>query len=256
VGGQIKVHAHLHHEGRIMTKHGKKYLEAAAKVDSNRSYDPAEAIGLVKETSITKFDSTVEVHIRLGVDPRHADQQVRDVVVLPHGLGKSVRVIVFAQGEGAALAREAGADAVADDDETIAKIQGGWTDFDVAIATPDMMGKVGRLGRVLGPRGLMPNPKAGTVVSAEDIPRVVHEAKAGRVEFRTDKTANLHVPIGKASFEANMLYDNFAALMEAIKKARPASTKGTFIKRVTLTTTMGPGIKVDPIQSQAMEMRE
>jgi len=239
-----------------MPKHGKKYLEAAAKVDSSRSYEPAEAIALVKETSITKFDSTVEVHIRLGVDPRHADQQVRDVVVLPHGLGKTVRVVVFAQGDGATLAREAGADIVADDEETLTKIQGGWTDFDVAIATPDMMGKVGRLGRVLGPRGLMPNPKAGTVVPAEDIPRVVNEAKAGRVEFRTDKTANLHVPIGKASFDANKLFDNFAALMEAIKKARPASTKGTFIKRVTLTTTMGPGIKVDPTQSQAMETSE
>jgi large subunit ribosomal protein L1 len=239
-----------------MSKHGKKYLEAAAKVDSSRAYDPAEAAALVKETSITKFDSTIEVHIRLGIDPRHADQQVRDVVVLPHGLGKSVRVIVFAQGDGAALAREAGADIVADDDATLTKIQGGWTDFDVAISTMDMMGKVGRLGRVLGPRGLMPNPKAGTVIPPEDIPRVVHEAKAGRVEFRTDKTANMHVPIGKASFEVNQIYDNFAALMEAIKKARPASTKGAFIKRVTLTTTMGPGIKVDPVQAQAMEIRE
>jgi large subunit ribosomal protein L1 len=239
-----------------MSKHGKKYLEAAAKVDSSRSYEPAEAVKLVKETSITKFDSTVEVHIRLGIDPRHADQQVRDVVVLPHGLGKAVRVIVFAQGDGATLAREAGADVVADDDETLTKIQGGWADFDVAISTTDMMGKVGRLGRVLGPRGLMPNPKAGTVISVEDIPRVVHEAKAGRVEFRTDKTANMHVPIGKASFDAEKLYENFAALMEALKKARPASTKGIFIKRVTLTTTMGPGIKVDPVQSQAMEIRE
>ena len=239
-----------------MPKHGKKYLEAAAKVDRNRSYDPAEAVALVKQTSITKFDSTVEVHIRLGVDTRHADQQVRDVVVMPHGLGKSVRVLVFAQGDGATLAREAGADTVADDDETLAKIQGGWTDFDVAIATPDMMGKVGRLGRILGPRGLMPNPKAGTVVPAEDIPRVVREAKAGRVEFRTDKTANLHVPIGKASFSEDQLYDNLAALMEAIKKARPPAAKGTFFKRVTLTTTMGPGVKVDTVQSQAMEIRE
>jgi len=167
-----------------MTKHGKKYREAAAKIDRDRAYEPGEAVALAKETSTTNFDSTVEVHIRLGVDPRHADQQVRDVVVLPHGLGKAVRVVVFAQGEGASLAREAGADVVADDDETLQKIQGGWTDFDVAIATPDMMGKVGRLGRILGPRGLMPNPKAGTVVPAEDIPRVVEEAKAGRVEFR------------------------------------------------------------------------
>ncbi len=237
-----------------MAKHGKKYLEAAAKVDRSQNYSPEQAIKLAKETNIASFDSTVEIHIRLGVDPRHADQQVRDVVVLPHGLGKTVRVLVFAQGEGATLARQAGADHVADDDAFLAKIQGGWTDFDVAIATPDMMGKVGRLGRVLGPRGLMPNPKAGTVVPAEDIPRVIEESKAGRVEFRVDKTANLHVPIGKVSFEENKLYENLAALMEAIRKARPATTKGTFIRRVTLTTTMGPGIRVDPSMSQAMEV--
>jgi large subunit ribosomal protein L1 len=239
-----------------MPKHGKKYLAAAAKIDPGKNYSPDEAIALVKQTSITSFDSTVELHIRLGVDTRHADQQVRDVVVLPHGLGKSVRVLVFAQSEGATMAREAGADIVADDDETIARIQGGWTEFDVAIATPDMMGKVGRLGRVLGPRGLMPNPKAGTVVAAEDIARVVNESKAGRVEFRTDKTANLHVPIGKASFSEKNLYENLAALMDAIKKARPAAAKGTFIRKVTLTTTMGPGIKIDPVQSQSMEIRE
>jgi len=239
-----------------MSKHGKNYLAASAKVNQEQLYPPAEAVALAKETSFVKFDATVEVHMRLGVDPRQADQQVRDVVVLPHGLGKTVRVLVFAQGEGAALAREAGADIVADDDETISRIQGGWTEFDVAVATPDMMGKVGRLGRVLGPRGLMPNPKAGTVVPVEDIPRVVNESKAGRVEFRLDKTANLHVPIGKASFDQTKLYENLAALMEAVKKARPASAKGIYIKRLTLTTTMGPGIKVDPIQAQAMEARE
>jgi large subunit ribosomal protein L1 len=211
---------------------------------------------LARETSTANFDATVEVHVRLGVDPRHADQQVRDVVVLPHGLGKTVRVLVFAQGEGASLARDAGADVIADDDETLNKIQGGWTDFDVAVATPDMMGKVGRLGRILGPRGLMPNPKAGTVVPAEDIPRVVEEAKAGRVEFRVDKTSNLHVPIGKVSFEAKKLYENMSALMDAIKKARPASTKGTYIRRISVTTTMGPGIKVDPMQAQSMEAGE
>lgn len=236
-----------------MPKHGKKYLEAAAKIDRERNYSPAEAVSLVKQTSPVNFDATVEVHLRLGVDPRHADQQVRDVVVLPHGLGKTVRVLVFAQGDGAALARQAGADYVADDDEMIAKIQGGWTDFDVAIATPEMMGKVGRLGRILGPRGLMPNPKAGTVVPAEDIPRVVNESKAGRVEFRVDKTANLHVPIGKVSFDEKKLYENLAALMDAVKKAKPASAKGTYIKRVTLTSTMGPGIRVDASQAQAME---
>jgi large subunit ribosomal protein L1 len=239
-----------------MARHGKKYLEAAAKIDPDRSYEPKEAIKLAKQTSFAKFDATVELHIRLGVDPRHADQQVRDVVVLPHGLGKTVRVLVFAQGDGAALARQAGADVVADDDETLAKIQGGWTDFDVAIATPDLMGKVGRLGRVLGPRGLMPNPKAGTVVPPEDIARVVTEAKAGRVEFRVDKTANLHIPVGKVSFDEEKLYDNLAALMESIKKARPASAKGTYIRRITLTTTMGPGIKIDLAQSQAMEIIE
>jgi len=215
-----------------------------------------EAIALAKETSTTNFDSTVEVHIRLGVDPRHADQQVREVAVLPHGLGKTVRVLVFAQGEGATLARNAGADIVADDDEIINRIQNGWTEFDVAISTPDMMGKVGRLGRVLGPRGLMPNPKAGTVVSEEHLPRVIEESKAGRVEFRVDKTANLHVPIGKVSFSEENLYDNMVVLMDAIKKARPPAAKGTFIRRVTLTTTMGPGIKVDANQAQAMEDKE
>lgn len=238
-----------------MAKHGKRYLEAAAKIDRERNYSPEEAVALARQTSGVKFDATVEIHIRLGVDPRHADQQVRDVVVLPHGLGKTVRVLVFAQGDGAALAREAGADYVADD-EMISKIQGGWTEFDVAVATPDMMGKVGRLGRILGPRGLMPNPKAGTVVPAEDIGRVVNESKAGRVEFRIDKTANLHVPIGKASFDEKKLFENMSALLEAVKKARPAAAKGTFIRRVTVATTMGPGIKVDPILAQAMEARE
>lgn len=239
-----------------MAKHGKKYLAALEKINSEQLYSPAEAINLVKETSTAKFDETVEVHIRLGVDPRHADQQVRDVVVLPHGTGKTVRVLVFAQGEGATLAREAGADYVADDDVMLARIQGGWTDFDVSIATPDMMGKVGRLGRVLGPRGLMPNPKAGTVVPAEDIPRVIEETKAGRVEFRVDKTSNLHVMIGKASFTEKKLYDNMAALLEAVKKARPAAAKGVYIKRLTLATTMGPGIKVDPTAAQSMEASE
>lgn len=238
-----------------MAKHGKKYIDALKKVDEARWYGPKEAVGLVKQTSITKFDGTVEVHMRLGIDPRHADQQVRDVVVLPHGLGKTVRILAFVQGEGATLAREAGADFIADD-EMITKIQGGFTGFDVAIATPDMMGKVGRLGRILGPRGLMPNPKAGTVVPAEDLPRVINEAKAGRVEFRVDKTSNLHVPIGKVSFDEKKLYENFAALMDAVKKARPAAAKGTYIKRVTITSTMGPGIKVDENLAQSMDSYE
>jgi large subunit ribosomal protein L1 len=239
-----------------MAKHGKKYRAAVEKIDRDKYYDPKEAIALAKETSTTNFDSTVEIHIRLGVDPRHADQQVREVAVLPHGLGKSVRVLVFAQGEAATMARKAGADVVADDDETLNKIQKGWTEFDVAIATPDMMGKVGRLGRVLGPRGLMPNPKAGTVVAEEHLPRVIEESKAGRVEFRVDKTANLHVPVGKASFPEENLYDNMAVLMDAIKKARPPAAKGTYIRRVTMTTTMGPGIKVDAAQAQDMEEEE
>ncbi|NMA12522.1 MAG: 50S ribosomal protein L1 [Chloroflexi bacterium] len=239
-----------------MAKHGKKYLEALKKIEHLKAYTPQEAVALAKETSITKFDSTIEVHLRMGLDPRQADQQVRDVVVLPNGLGKSVRVLVFAQGEGAAKAIEGGADFVADSDEWITKIQQGFTDFDVAIATPDMMGKAGRLGRVLGPRGLMPNPKAGTVVPAEDLPRVINEAKAGRVEFRLDKSANIHAPIGKSSFDEAKLYENLRAFMDAIKKAKPAGAKGSYIKRVTLTSTMGPGIKVDLNAAQTMEALE
>jgi large subunit ribosomal protein L1 len=239
-----------------MAKHGKKYLAALAKVDTDKYYQPLAAVNLVKETAYAKFDSTVEVHMRMGLDPRQADQQVRDVVVLPHGLGKAVRVLVFAQGDGATNARNAGADTVADDEETLSKIQAGWLDFDVAIATPDMMGKVGKLGRVLGPRGLMPNPKAGTVVSAEDIGRAVTESKAGRVEFRLDKTANIHVSIGKASFDEKKLYENFAALMEAIKKARPSAAKGNYIKHITMASTMGPGVKVDANLAQSMEETE
>ena len=236
-----------------MAKHGKKYTAALAKVDLNKEYSPRDAVALAKETSITKFDSTVEVHMRTALDPRQADQQVRDVVVLPHGLGKTVRVLVFAQGEGATAARSAGADLVADDDETMKKIEGGMLDFDVAIATPDAMGRVGRLGRVLGPRGLMPNPKAGTVVSADNIARAIKEAKAGRVEFRLDKTANIHVSVGKVSFQAEQLYENFSALMEAVHKARPSGAKGEYIKRITLTTTMGPGIKVNPGETHNFE---
>lgn len=237
-----------------MAKHGKNYLAAQAKIDPEKLYSPLEAMELAKETSSTKFDSTVEVHLRTALDPRQADQQVRDVVVLPHGLGKTVRVLVFAQGEGATAAREAGADMVADDDETLKKVEGGALDFDVAIATPDMMGRVGRLGRILGPRGLMPNPKAGTVVNADDMERAINEAKAGRVEFRLDKTANIHVAIGKVSFEADKLFDNFAALMDAIRKARPAGAKGAYIKRITVATTMGPGIKVEPNEAQSLEV--
>ncbi|MCB9422696.1 MAG: 50S ribosomal protein L1 [Ardenticatenaceae bacterium] len=231
-----------------MPKRGRKYQEAAAKVNRDKLYTRAEAVKLVKETVYTKFDPTVEVHFRLGVDPRHADQQVRDVVNLPHGLGKTVRVLVFAEGEDATLAQDAGADIIADD-EVIKQIQAGWTEFDVAIAVPSMMGKVGRLGRVLGPRGLMPNPRAGTVAPGSDLPRLIEEAKAGRVEFRVDKTSNVHAPIGKASFSEQQLLDNLQTVIEAIKRARPASAKGTYVRRVVLANTMGPGIRLDPTEA-------
>ena len=231
-----------------MPKHGRKYEEAAAKVDRSKLYNREDAIKLIKETAVTNFDPTVEVHMRLGVDPRHADQQVRDVVVLPNGLGKSVRVLVFAEGEDANVAREAGADIIADD-EVIKRIQEGWTEFDVAIAVPSMMGKVGRLGRVLGPRGLMPNPRAGTVAPAADLPRLIDEAKAGRVEFRVDKTSNIHAPIGKASFTQEQLVENLTAFIGAVKRARPAAAKGTYIQKITVANTMGPGIKLDPVEA-------
>lgn len=227
-----------------MTKKGKKYRDAAAKVDPLEQYSRADAIKLIKETAYTNFDPTVELHMRLGIDPRHADQQVREVVVLPHGLGKTMRILVFAEGEDAKLAEEAGADYIADD-EVIKKIQGGWTDFDVAFAVPSMMGKVGRLGRVLGPRGLMPNPRTGTVAPPDDLPRLIREAKLGRVEFRADKTSNLHAPVGKASFSEEQLLENLDTLLDAIKRARPAATKGVYVRKMTLANTMGPAIRVD-----------
>ncbi|UYN90506.1 MAG: 50S ribosomal protein L1 [Anaerolineales bacterium] len=234
-----------------MAKKGKKYQAVAAKV-AEKDYSPKEALQLAKETAYTKFDPTVEVHIRLNVDPRKADEQVRDVVILPHGLGKTIRVLVFAQGEAAKAARDAGADAVADDDETLKKISNGWLDFDVALSMQEMMGNLGKSGlaRVLGPRGLMPNPKAGTVVSsADDLPRAIKEAKAGRVEFRVDSTGNLHVPIGKASFEPEKLQENFAALLDAVVRARPSGVKGVYVRRVSVNATMGPSIKVDTYQA-------
>jgi large subunit ribosomal protein L1 len=235
-----------------MAKHGKKYLEAAKLVDRNKDYTPEEAADLIKKVSYPKFDGTLEVHVHLGVDPRHADQQVRSTCLLPAGLGKSVRILVFAEGDGARLAQEAGADFVGLDD-LIAKIQGGWVEFDVAVATPQVMGKVGRLGRILGTRGLMPNPKAGTIVQPDDLPRVIREARLGRVEFKVDKTGNLHVPIGKTSFTAEQIMDNFGALMDAVNRARPSGAKGIYIRRVTLTATMAPGIRVDVIQATTMQ---
>lgn len=237
-----------------MPARGKKYREALQKVDRLRLYAPLEALALVKETSYSNFDATVDSHLRLGVDPRRSDQLVRGVVLMPRGLGKSVRVLVFAAGEADKIAQEAGADYVASDDEWLKKIQDGWTEFDVAIAVPEMMGRVGRLGRVLGPRGLMPNPKAGTVAQVDQLPRLISEAKAGRVEFRLDRTANMHVPIGKVGFSVEHLLDNFTALMDAVKKAKPAAAKGSYIRKITLAASMGPGVKVDPLQAQALEV--
>ncbi|MEA4811765.1 MAG: 50S ribosomal protein L1 [Anaerolineaceae bacterium] len=239
-----------------MTQHGKNFINAVKKIDNAKIYTAQEAVELLKEVHFAKFDETVEVHMRTGLDPRQADQQVRDVVVLPNGLGKTVRVLVFAQGEAANAAREAGADFVAETDEDINRIAGGYTDFDVAVGTMDMMGKVGRLGRVLGPRNLMPNPKAGTVVQPGDIAQAIKIAKAGRVEFRLDKTANIHVPIGKISFSVEALTENFAMLMSAIRKARPSGAKGTYIKKLVLSSTMGPGIKLDVNAALAMDAAE
>jgi large subunit ribosomal protein L1 len=233
-------------------RHGKKYLEALKKIDRQRLYTPEEAIKLLKETSFTTFDPTVEVHLRLGIDPRHADQTIRSTVSLPHGTGKTVRVLVFAQGEAAQAAREAGADFVGADDLITRIDKENFFDFDIAIATPDMMGKVGRLGRKLGPRGLMPNPKSGTVVQPDDLPRTIREVRGGRVEFRNDKTGLLHVAVGKLSFNEQQIYENIAALMEAVKAARPSAAKGTYIKSVTFTSTMSPGVRVDPSAAQAM----
>jgi large subunit ribosomal protein L1 len=222
-------------------------------VDREKFYPPREALALVKETSYANFDETVEIHFRLGIDPRHADQQVRDTVRLPHGLGKEVTVLVFAAGEAATIARDGGADYVADTDEWLEKIQGGWMDFDAALAVPQMMGKVGRLGRYLGPRGLMPNPKAGTLVNAEDLPRTIDDIKGGRVEFRADKHANLHVPIGKVSFPTDRLLDNFATMVDAVVRARPSGASGRYMRKIVVTSSMGPGVKVDPAEALAME---
>ena len=227
-------------------KRGKKYVEAAKLVDRTVQYDPAEAIDLVKKTANAKFDETIEAHIKLGVDGRHADQQVRGAVVLPHGTGKKVRVLVFAKGDKVAEAEAAGADYVGGE-ELIPKIQNeGWFEFDVVVATPDMMGVVGRLGRVLGPKGLMPNPKAGTVTM--DVTKAVNDIKAGKIEYRLDKANIIHCPVGKASFTAEQLNDNFNTLMDAIVKAKPASAKGQYMKSVTITSTMGPGVKVSTVK--------
>ncbi|HKC73156.1 MAG TPA: 50S ribosomal protein L1 [Chloroflexota bacterium] len=232
-----------------MPKHGKKYREAAAQVDTSRLYSPQEAIDLLKKISYSAFDGTVEVHMRLGVDPRHADQMVRGTAVLPHGTGRTVRVLVFAQGDKAREAEEAGAEYVGAQD-LIQRIEGGWLDFDVAVATPDMMGQVGRLGRILGPRGLMPNPRSGTVTF--DVGRTVRDVKAGRVEFRVDRTALVHVPIGKVSFDDQRLLENLSTLMDAVVAAKPSGAKGTYIRSVHLAATMSPGIRLDPGAAQSL----
>lgn len=227
-----------------MPKFGKKYQEAA-KLIEDKLYDVEEAIELIKKTATAKFDETVEVAVKLGVDPKYADQQVRGAVVLPHGTGKSKRVLVFAKGDKIKEAEAAGADFVGSD-ELVAKIQGGWADFDVAVATPDMMGTVGRLGKILGPRGLMPNPKVGTVTM--DITRAINEIKAGKIEYRTDKAGNIHAPIGKVSFDAGKLLDNFRTLIDTLNKVKPAAAKGQYMRGIALSTTMGPGVKVNPLK--------
>jgi large subunit ribosomal protein L1 len=230
-----------------MAKHGKKYLEAKAKVDREHEYEPAEAVHLLKETKIAKFDESVEIHIRTGLNVRHADEQLRGTIALPHGLGKDVKIAVFAQGDKAREAEEAGADIVGGDD-LAKKIEEGFTDFDVAIATPDMMPVVGRLGRVLGPQGKMPNPKVGTVTM--DVRKAVEESKSGKVEYRTDRTAIVHLNIGKTSFDERRLLENYAAVIDEMIRAKPSAAKGRYLRSITITSTMGPGIKVDPSRTR------
>jgi large subunit ribosomal protein L1 len=227
-----------------MTRHGKKYLEAAKQIDRAKTYTPEEAITLAKKISYAGFDETVELHLRMGLDPRNASQQVRGVTLLPYGLGKEVRVLVFAQGEAEKIAEESGADIVGSD-ELIQKIEEGWVEFDTAIATQDMMGKVGKLGKVLGRRGLMPNPKSGTVVAASDLARAVEDARKGQVEFKLDRTAIIHLPIGKISFDEDKLLENLTAIVDAVVKAKPSGAKGQYIRSASISTTIGPGIKLD-----------
>ncbi len=234
-----------------MPKHSRRYNAVAEKSPPDAVYQPREAIDLIKELSNVKFDETLEVHLRTNADVRHAEQQVRGVTVLPHGLGKSVRVLVFANGEAADIARQAGADYVGDDD-LIAQIEGGWMDFDVGLAIPEVMSKIGRLGRYLGRRGLMPNPRTGTLVPARDLPRVIQESKAGRLEFRTDRTAIIHGQFGKASFESDALVDNLSVFMDSVMRERPEAVKGAFIKSAYITSSMGPGLAVDVGTLQTM----
>lgn len=227
-----------------MKKHGKKYLAAAKLIERDKTYSPRQAIALLKQAAYTKFNETVELHLKMGVDVKQADQIVRGVTLLPHGTGKQVRIAVFAEGDAERIAREAGADIIGGDD-LIKEIEGGRLDFDITVAVPQMMAKVGRLGKILGTRGLMPSPKAGTIVPPEQLPRLIKELRMGRVEFRTDKTANIHTIIGKTQFTEDQLYDNLTAMLDAIVRAKPTAAKGQYIKKIVLTSTMGPGIRLD-----------
>jgi len=227
-----------------MAKHGKRYQEATKLVEPTKEYDPQEAIALAKQAAYANFDETVELHLHMGLDPRHADQQVRGVASLPHGLGKQVKVLVFTQGEAVRIAQDAGAEHVGCDD-LVKQIEGGWLEFDIAIATPDVMSKVSKLGKILGRRGLMPNPKSGSIVPPQDLPRAISDVRKGRVDFRIDKTAVIHLPVGKLSFDNDKLLENLATLIETVMRARPSGAKGQYVRSATLSTSMGPGIKLD-----------
>ena len=238
-----------------MAKRGKRYEEAAALVDKTKAYTPDEAVDLAKQTAKAKYDETVEIHMRMGLDPRHADQQVRGLAMLPNGTGKQVRVLVFAQGEGATLAEQSGADFVGAED-IIQRIEGGWIDFDTAIATPEMMSKIGKLGRILGRRGLMPNPRSGTVVQQPDLPKAISDSRKGKIEYRLDRTAVIHAPLGKASFEKDDLLENLSTFMDSVIRAKPSGAKGQYIKNISVSTTHGPGINMDVQSAMTLSEKE
>ncbi len=238
-----------------MAKRGKRYEEAAALVDKTKAYTPDEAVDLAKQTAKAKYDETVEIHMRMGLDPRHADQQVRGLAMLPNGTGKQVRVLVFAQGEGATLAEQSGADFVGADD-IIQRIEGGWVEFDTAIATPEMMSKIGKLGRILGRRGLMPNPRSGTVVQQPDLPKAISDSRKGKIEYRLDRTAVIHAPLGKASFEKDDLLENLSSFMDSVVRAKPSGAKGQYIKNISVSTTHGPGINMDVQSAMTLSASE
>ena len=238
-----------------MAKRGKRYEEAAALVDKTKAYTPDEAVDLAKQTAKAKYDETVEIHMRMGLDPRHADQQVRGLAMLPNGTGKQVRVLVFAQGEGATLAEQSGADFVGADD-IIQRIEGGWVEFDTAISTPEMMSKIGKLGRILGRRGLMPNPRSGTVVQQPDLPKAISDSRKGKIEYRLDRTAVIHAPLGKASFEKDDLLENLSTFMDSVIRAKPSGAKGQYIKNISVSTTHGPGINMDVQSAMTLSASE